>query len=349
MHSDNSMDRPAIEQRLRETRADRLADLWQRADETRRREVGDEVHLRGLVEISNHCTRRCRYCGIHADNRTLPRYRMRAEEILEAAQRAAEFKYGTVVLQAGEDPALDRPFIANVIRRLKEDLGLAVTLSLGERNEGDLAAWREAGADRYLLRFETSRRDLFERIHPRGPHSVDRFEQLAVLRRLGYETGSGVMIGIPGQTFADLARSLARFAELDLDMIGVGPFIAHPDTDLGRGAADCPPAPESDQVPPSERMAYKVLALTRLVRPDANIPSTTAISTLDEHGRELGLERGANVIMPNLTPMRYRRLYEIYPAKSCLAEDPATFDAELKRRLRAIGRVPGRGRGDRVR
>lgn len=323
-----------------------LETLFSAADRTRREHVGDAVHLRGLVEISNHCIRQCTYCGLRNAHTDLRRYRMTEDEILACAHQAVTFGYGTLVLQSGEDYGLGRSWVARVIRRIKAETPLAVTLSLGERLEPDLAVWREAGADRYLLRFETSDPDLYARIHPSLPRmKSDRIALLGKLRRLGYEIGSGVMIGIPGQSLDMLARDLLLFRELDLDMIGVGPFIPHPATPLGEAAPPC-----RDQVPNTERMTYRVLALTRLLCPDANIPSTTALATLNrESGRELGLARGANVVMPNLTPVQYRAMYEIYPAKACIGETADECRTCLSGRIRSIGRQVGTGNGGRRR
>jgi len=332
---------------LRETNESRLADLWQRADQTRQQHVGGEVHLRGLIELSNYCVRLCGYCGLRAANRKLQRYRMSAEEIMDCVGQAGQYGYGTVVLQSGEDPEIDAAWLAALVRRIKQQTPLAVTLSLGERSGDELAVWRTAGADRYLLRFETSNRRLYDEIHPpRDGERSDRIAMLRTLRRLGYEVGSGVMIGIPGQTYADLARDIALFATLKLDMIGVGPYLLHPDTPLAD--PDCRPAvPASEQVPNDEQMTYKVIALARLVCPRANIPATTALATLNTaQGRELGLVRGANVIMPNLTPPKYRILYEIYPNKACIGETAAGCHTCIEARIRALGRAPGSGRGD---
>ncbi len=353
---------------LRAAEPARLEVLWRRADAVRRAHVGDAVHLRGLIEISNVCVRLCAYCGLRAPNHAVERYRMSADEILACARQARDFGYGTVVLQAGEDPGLTCELVGNVVRRIKRETGLAVTLSLGERPREELAAWREAGADRYLLRFETSNGPLFDAIHPpRGAREGDwrdasrdgsgltnRISQLRALRELGYEVGSGVMIGIPGQTYADLARDIALFRELDLDMIGCGPFLPHPATPLGSVTPASEsvseprpgrPAPD-DQVPGSELMAYKVIALARLVCPRANIPSTTALATINPaRGRELGLSRGANIVMPNLTPPHYRTKYEIYPGKACITEDAAACHHCLSRRIESIGRVVGQGPG----
>ena len=234
-----------------------------------------------------------------------------------------------------------------LIRRIKAETPLAVTLSLGEREEAELAAWREAGADRYLLRFETSNRRLYEAIHPpRNGEVSDRLAILRKLRELGYEVGSGVMIGIPGQTYDDLADDIELFATLDLDMIGVGPYLVHPETPLA-DPRNRLSVPEEEQVPATELMTYKVLALTRLKCPRANIPATTALATLNiAQGRELGLERGANIVMPNLTPPKYRIHYEIYPAKACIRETADQCNACLTGRIASIGRQVGVGRGD---
>jgi 2-iminoacetate synthase len=250
-----------------------------------------------------------------------------------------------VVLQAGEDPGLGAAAVEEMVRRIKSETALAVTLSLGEREDDELARWRAAGADRYLLRFETSNRELYARIHPARPGraAVDRLDLLRRLRALGYEVGSGVMVGIPGQSWDDLAADLLLMRELDLDMIGIGPWIAHPDTPLGLA----PAATGAEQVPADELTTLKAVALARLLCPGANIPSTTALATLDRaRGRELGLQRGANIVMPNLTPVRYRELYEIYPGKACVNETATACAACLEKRITSIGRHVGSGRGD---
>jgi biotin synthase len=327
-----------------------LAGLYAQADCVRKQSVGDGVHLRGLLEISNICSRHCGYCGLRAPNLGLKRYRMGAPEILGCAIQAAELGYGTVVLQAGESDAITGPWMADLVRVIKDRTRLAVTLSLGERTHSDLACWREAGADRYLLRFETSDPALYARIHPPGVSGgPGRLTLLRSLRALGYEIGSGVMIGIPGQTYESLADDLLLFRELDLDMIGCGPFLPHPATPLGRDGWHSGIA-AADQVPPAEEMVYKVIALARVLCPQANIPATTALATINQrNGRELGLMRGANVVMPNLTPELYRRHYEIYPNKACLAERPSDCDGCLRARIHRIGRVPGAGPGGRRR
>jgi len=341
--------RAAILPWLREERPEKLEELWQRADRVRREHVGDAVHLRGLIEISNYCSRQCGYCGLRAANQDLERYRMTADEILACAHEAARYGYGTTVLQAGEDYGIEAEWLADVVRRIKSETPLAVTLSMGERPDEDLALWREAGADRYLLRFETSDAALFALIHPPHPArpAIDRLSILGRLRDLGYEVGSGAMIGIPGQSFESLAHDIETFRSLDLDMIGVGPYISHPDTPLGAGSA-VPTLDPHDQVPNTELMTYKVVALTRLACPQANIPSTTALATLNlASGRELGLQRGANVIMPNMTPPKYRALYQIYPAKACIQETSQECRVCLQGRIQSLGRAVGTGQGGR--
>ena len=346
------MDRQDILDWLRETNESRLDWLWRRADDVRRQFVGDAVHLRGLVEISSHCVRHCAYCGLRAPNSLAERYRMSQQEILNCARVAMQLGYGTIVLQAGEDPGLTAVWVSQLIQQIKTATPLAVTLSLGERTSAELAAWRGVGADRYLLRFETSNRELYEQIHPPGPGQScsDRIAILRALRQLGYEVGSGVMAGLPGQTYESLARDITLFADLDLDMIGSGPYLKHPDTPLANNQRG-PSASQAEQVPADELMGYKLIALSRLACPQANIPSTTALATLNrQSGYELGLQRGANVVMPNLTPPRYRSRYQIYPGKASLIDlaevEGQSVDDAIRQRIEALGRSVGTGRGD---
>ena len=334
------------------TDEEKLKQLWQMADLVRHKNVGDAVHLRGLIEISNICHRACAYCGINANNNKIERYRMTADEIVVCALKAASFGYGTVVLQAGEDPGITAEFITDIIKHIKKETPLAVTLSLGERSNADLVEWKNAGANRYLLRFETSDTKLYNLIHPpllSGDFARDRFAILRELKKLNYEVGSGVMIGIPGQSYETLARDILCFTEYDLDMIGVGPYLPHPDTLLGCGKVEIPDLDAEEQVPNSELMTYKVLALTRIMCPEANIPSTTALATINKKsGRELGLMRGANIFMPNMTPPIYRAKYTIYPNKACVNDTPEICNGCMRRRIESIGRTIGVGVGSRV-
>jgi len=333
---------------LREERPEPLQDLYAWADAVRKQSVGDAVHLRGLIEISSHCERQCMYCGLRKANRNLERYRMTREEILDCARLAVKLGYGTVVMQAGEDDALTAGWIAEIVRSIKSETSLAVTLSLGERKVEDLRLWRDAGADRYLLRFETSDAALFRPIHPgRSPEGFDRLTLLRTIKGLGYEAGGGVMVGIPGQSFESLAQDVLAFRALDLDMIGIGPYIPHPATPLGSGHLR-PPIDPAEQAPRTEQMVYKMVALARILCPTANIPSTTALATINRtHGRMQGLRSGANVVMPNLTPVRYRSLYQIYPAKACIEESATDCNQCLRGQIRSLQRFPGRSAGGR--
>ncbi len=324
---------------LAETDPDRLEELWDRADRVRRETMGDRVFLRGILEISNKCSRDCHYCGLRAGNSRLARYTMTEEDILDGAILARQLGLGTVVLQAGEHPGLDARWIAGIVRRIKDEAGLVVTLSLGERNIDELELWKRAGADRYLLKFETSNPALFKHIHP-GSQTTGhtRIELLKQLHLLDYEVGSGFMIGIPGQTYDDAANDLLLLKRLDVHMIGNGPFIANPDTPLGN-------TPRG-QVPNTELMTYKIMALTRILCPGSNIPSTTALGTVNTQcGLELGLQRGGNVLMPNLTPAKYKKLYAIYPTPLRDITDAAQLVAAVKERILCIGRTIGTGPG----
>jgi biotin synthase len=343
------VDQATVKAWLQEQDPAALEALWSEADRVRRIHVGDEVHLRGLIEASNHCVRHCLYCGLRAPSENLERYRMTSGEILASALEANRLGYGSVVIQAGEDPGLTQELIATAIRAIKRETPLAITLSLGERSDEDLLAWKSVGADRYLLRFETSDPELYRRIHPDLPGiPSDRFAQLTRMRRMGYEIGTGVMVGIPGQTWDTLAADILRFRDFDMDMIGVGPFLPSPRTPLGHPAAFALQAAPGRQVPNDERTTLKAVALTRLACPDANIPSTTALATLDQQqGRELGLMRGANVVMPNVTPLPYRTRYEIYPGKACANETASACRRGLEGRIQALGRRLGSGPGGR--
>ncbi len=332
---------------LQEDDPNRLEILWRRSDSVRRKNVGDAVHLRGLIEFSNICRSNCHYCGIRAGRPGLARYRMTEDEMLASAREAASRGYGTIVMQSGEDPGLDGDWLAHIIRTIKRRTGIVITLSCGERSHEELALWRKAGADRYFLRFETSDRDLWDIIHPpRTKDAEHRLDILGRIRSLGYETGSGIMVGIPGQTWTTLAEDIEWFRRMDLDMIGSGPYLPHADTPLGRVYQRTAANPDPGQVPNTELTTYKVMALTRLVCPRVNIPSTTALATLNrDRGSELGLKRGANVLMINLTPLKYRALYEIYPAKAGIGERPQSQRTQVAALLAALDRTAGSGPG----
>ncbi len=301
------------------------------ADRVRRQWVGDAVHLRGLIEFSNHCRADCLYCGLRRSNSELARHRLPPAEIEAAIAEAAALGYRTVVLQAGEDPWYNGESIARLVRYAKE-LNLAVTLSLGERPREDLSFWRDQGADRYLLRHETANPRLHQWLRP-GRTLAGRAGTLRVLKELGYQVGAGFMVGLPRQTGADLVADLRLLKELEADMVGIGPFIPHPQTPL-HGAAGGTVAD-----------TLKMVALARLLLPEAMIPATTAMGSLDPLGREKALAAGANVLMPILTPAPMRTHYQLYPGRICLEESARQCRDCLLDRVRRIGRTVADGPG----
>lgn len=314
-----------------------LARLYHKADLIRKKYVGDEVHLRGLIEFSNYCRKNCNYCGIRRGNRKIKRYRMPLEEILETALAAERLGYKTVVLQSGEDMFYTVEKLVDLIKQIKQTSDLAITLSIGERSREEYRKMHEAGADRFLLRFETSSRDLYQKLHPDSVYE-ERLAILGWLKEIGYQVGSGVMIGLPGQTLEDLASDILKFKELDLDMVGVGPYICHEDTPLAGNPNG------------SVELTFKVIALTRIMLPYAHIPATTALATLRQtDGREKALQLGANVIMPNVTPVKYRAMYELYPDKVCVGEDAGQCRECISGRIYSLGRFIGRGHGHSMR
>lgn len=351
-----NLDRRQILKWLKTDDSAELEMLWKAADETRHINVGDEIHLRGLIELSNFCCRSCAYCGINQTNANIEFYRMSKEDVVECIRKIHDFGYGTVVFQSGEDFGITAEWMSDIIKYVKNNTNLAVTLSLGERRYDELKMWKESGADRYLLRFETSDLELYRRIHSALPCADPKRDRIAIiqeLKKLGYETGSGVMVGIPGQTYETLAQDIWLFAELELDMIGIGPYIPHPDTPLGREYQKMQQLPSSspslspaNQVPNTELMTYKTIALTRLLCPKTNIPSTTALATMNKvSGRGLGLMRGANIIMPNVTQTKYRQKYTIYPNKASTHDNAEISDKHIQELIKSIGRKKGTGQG----
>ncbi|HWP96340.1 MAG TPA: [FeFe] hydrogenase H-cluster radical SAM maturase HydE [Syntrophomonadaceae bacterium] len=312
---------------------DSLQQLYDTANRIRKEQVGEEVHLRGLIEFSNYCRRNCFYCGLRRTNCLLSRYRMDLDEILDTVALAEALGYHTVVLQSGEDGYYTLERLTWLVKQIKQRHKVAITLSVGELPRHYYEELYDVGADRYLIRFETSNPDLYARLHP-DSRFQHRMTILQWLKEIGYEVGSGIMIGLPGQTLEDLAGDILAFKDLDLDMIGVGPYISHPETPLGgerNGSVD---------------MTLKVIALTRIVTKNTNIPATTALATLrPDDGREMALEAGANVLMPNVTPVKYRAMYELYPDKVCIEEGSNQCWNCTQRRIQSIGRQVGRGAG----
>jgi len=312
-------------------------ELYDRADAVRRERMGDAVPLRGIVEFSNICANDCLYCGIRAANANIPRYRLDDAVILDLARGMEGQGQTTIVLQSGEAPSRDGDAaLGRLVSRLKAETRLAVTLSVGNRPREVYAHWRDCGMDRYLLRFETSDPALFARLHPDCTLS-QRLRCLGDLLDLGAQSGGGFMTGLPGETLSTGADNILLCRDLDLDMIGLGPYIPHPDTPMGQS--------QNVHVLDPERH-FVALAATRLVNPDAHIPATTAFDALfPGTGRNLALTRGANVFMPSATPVSRRPDYQLYPGKPCLDETGEACARCVLGRLAALGRQVDQGPG----
>ena len=331
-------ERPAIEWLvpLLDSEGEQERLLLQAADRLRAETMGEEVHLRGIIEFSNYCRKNCRYCGLRKDNGSLERYRLTREEILEAAIKAWQIGYKTIVLQSGEDLYFSEQLVADIIREIKSRTDLAITLSLGERDRSAYSAWKEAGADRYLLRIETTDAKIFKRLHP-DDDLEERKRCLFLLKDLGYQLGSGVMVGLPGQDAVSLAEDVIWMHELGVEMIGIGPYIPHPRTPLGNEKGG------------TLGQTLRLVAVLRLIFPYAHIPATTAMGSLDPVGREKALQAGANVMMPNITPTRVRPLYELYPNKICLDENADRCFVCVAARIISLNRTIGTGHGHVIR
>ncbi|BCZ44251.1 [FeFe] hydrogenase H-cluster radical SAM maturase HydE [Clostridium gelidum] len=300
-------------------------ELFKAADETRQEYLGDYVHLRGLIEFTNICKRNCMYCGLRRDNKNLERYRLTEEEILDFTKKAVTYGYKTIVLQGGEDDYFTKERMTNIVKEIKK-LGVALTLSLGEKTYDEYKAFKEAGADRYLIRIETTDKKLYEDMDPNMSFE-ERLNCLNNLRNLGYEVGSGILVGLPNQTLELIARDILFFKEINADMIGIGPFIPNEDTPL------------KDAQGGDLTLALKVMALTRLLLPDINIPATTAMESLTPNGRIIALQSGANVVMPNVTEGDYRKLYALYPGKICTGDTPAHCRGCITGKVTGLGRI----------
>ena len=324
-----------LAQRLKESDPAKVAALFAEADAVRREYMGDCVYLRGIIEFSNICARDCHYCGLRVSNTKLSRYTLSREEIMESVAVAKEFEIGTVVLQSGEGSPVPVKELCSIVREIS-GRGMAVTLSVGELPFDDYQALREAGADRYLLKFETSNEKLYKKFRP-WSELKDRLKCLENLKKLGFQAGSGNLVGFPGQTDEDLADDILLCKKLELDMVSISVFLPHPETPL-----------KGVKKPALEKM-LKTLALARIVTLNTHMPATTAAGTMDPLGREKALQCGANVIMPNVSPAEFRKLYEIYPDKICTNEGTRDCYPCLTRRIESVGRTVGKGRGDSVR
>ena len=328
-----NLDRNALISYLEDNSPEVAATLYSEAYKVKKKTVGESVYLRGLVEISNICRKNCLYCGIRRDNLNTGRYELTSEEVLEAAAFAADQGYGSMVIQGGE--RTDSKFIdkiTSLLVEIKRRWPLGITLSLGEQTEDVYREWFEAGAHRYLLRIESSTRELYEKIHPvDAVHSYEtRVQALKDLRKCGYQVGTGVMIGLPFQTAANLADDLLFFKEMDIDMCGMGPYLEHSETPLYA----C-----RHLIPDLERrldLSLRMVALLRLLMPDINIAATTAMQAIAPDGRERAIMAGANVLMPNLTLSEVREEYQIYQNKPGVGEDAAISSSRTEQRLREM-------------
>jgi len=316
--------------------------IFNKANKVKTEYIGNRVHFRGLVEFSNICSKNCYYCGIRKDNKETTRYNISDEDILKAVKFAYENNYGSIVLQSGE---LSSPTFINRIDNLLKEIKritnneIGVTISLGEQTEETYKRWFESGAHRYLLRIEASNRELFYKIHPQNSNHnfEDRIECLHRLKRVGYQTGTGVMIGLPFQTSEDLADDLLFFKNMDMDMIGMGPYIEHEQTPLYKHAAELMPLEKRFT------LALKMIAILRIMQKDINIAAATALQSIDTVGREKALQIGANIIMPNITPTTYRSHYKLYENKPCVDEGEEDCINCLEARIKLVGNEIGYG------
>lgn len=309
--------------------------LRQRADEVRQRIYGKKVFLRGLIEISSYCKNDCLYCGIRRSNSSAERYRLSREEILSCCENGYSLGFRTFVMQGGEDSSFTDEFLCSLISEIKEKYpDCAITLSLGERSYESYQSLKNAGADRYLLRHETADAELYGKLHPSELTFENRRKCLFNLKELGYQVGAGFMVGAPYQTTESLIADLRFLQELQPQMIGIGPFIPHHET------------PFADEVGGTLELTLRLLGILRLIFPKVLLPATTALGTIDPNGRELGLQTGCNVVMPNLSPVDVRKKYDLYDNKICTGEEAAECCVCLNNRIKSAGYEVASERGD---
>lgn len=323
---------------LLETEGDDRNLLYRKALEMKTEKVGRKVFFRGLVEFSNVCAKDCYYCGIRKSNHKVNRFNLSDDQILDAAKFSFENNYGSLVLQSGElssDAFAER--IEQLLKEIKKlsNNQLGITLSLGEQSEEVYRRWFKAGAHRYLLRIETSNQQLYRKLHPKDHSFQQRLDSLKNLQKIGYQTGTGVMIGLPFQSLEHLAEDLLFMQEFNIDMVGMGPFIEHRDTPLYQYKTDLWSIQERFD------LTLKMIAILRLLMKDINIAAATALQAIDPMGREKAIRVGANIIMPNITPESYRNDYALYENKPCVDEEPeqcmGCLDARLAIADSAIG------------
>lgn len=335
LKKENTLARDDLRQLLATADGEDREYLFTAAREVRESIYGKDVYVRGLIEFTNVCRNDCYYCGIRKSNGKVQRYRLTPEEILACAEEGYGLGFRTFVLQGGEDSWFTRERLADIIRAIKKEFpDCALTLSVGERDREDYVCWRKAGADRYLLRHETAEEEHYRKLHPSVMSLSHRKQCLYTLRELGYQVGAGFMVGSPGQTVDNLIADLQFLQDLQPHMIGIGPFLAHQDTPFGR---------EPDG---SYEMTLLLLGVLRLLFPGVLLPATTALGTIAPDGREKGLLAGANVLMPNLSPVSVRKKYELYDNKICTGEESAQCRDCLRRRVESVGYQIVTDRGD---
>lgn len=310
--------------------------LIERSHLTRMTSYGNSVFMRGLIEFTNYCNKGCKYCGISSTNKNVDRYRLSLEEILLCCEMGYSLGYRTFVLQGGEDSYYTDEKIVELIRAIKSRYNeVAITLSLGEKSYESYEAYYRAGADRYLLRHETANPELFEKIHVNSSYD-NRIKSLWNLKEIGYQVGAGFMVGIPGGTVDDLARDILFLKELNPEMVGIGPFIPHKDTIY------------KDELGGTLENTIIMIALTRLFLPYSLLPATTALGTIHPTGRELGIKAGANVVMPNLSPIIVREKYSLYDGKICTDDEAAECRTCIEKRIESAGFSIDMSRGDNI-
>lgn len=309
--------------------------LFEKARNTSKKYFGNRIYTRGLIEFTNYCRNNCYYCGIRAGNSKAERYRLSLADILECCESGYELGFRTFVLQGGEDNHYTDVDIVEIISNIKKLYpDCALTLSIGEKSEKSYRAYFNAGADRYLLRHETANQEHYSKLHPKSLSLKTRMECLWTLKKIGYQVGAGFMVGSPFQSFENIAEDLLFLKELSPEMIGIGPFLPHHDTPFG------------DRSKGSYELTLFIIGLLRLMIPNAMLPATTALGTINPKGREAGILAGANVVMPNLSPIKVRKKYELYDDKICTGEEAAECRFCLQNRMKSIGYELVVDRGD---
>ena len=310
-------------------------ELYQRASAKRKKYFGRKIYIRGLIEFTNYCKNDCYYCGIRRSNSSCERYRLSHDDIILCAEEGYRLGFRTFVLQGGEDPYYTDDILCKIVSSIKSRFpDCALTLSLGERSTESYKRLREAGADRYLLRHETSCKEHYSRLHPKEMSFENRIKCLEELKKLGYQTGAGFMVGSPFQTDEMLADELIFLKKLNPQMVGIGPFVPHSGT------------PFADKSAGTAEKTLFMLSLIRLTLPSVLLPATTALGTVDPTGREKGICAGANVVMPNLSPVSVRKKYMLYDNKICTGDESAQCIVCLKRRIESVGCEIVTDRGD---